>query len=158
MLIRYGSAYRRAVARQLLVRGEQGYEAAVGGGFSRFGALERDAVEAAGLPLFGHLIDIGFGAGRLGAALKERSGLSYLGVDVSPKLIEKAKELCARPDWRFELVERPAIPAPDGVADIVSMFSLITHIPVSESRAYIVDATRVLKKGGAVVVSFLADC
>lgn len=35
------------------------------------------------------------------------------------------------------------------------MFSLITHIPVSESRAYIVDATRVLKKGGAVVVSFL---
>lgn len=151
----YGSAYRRAVERQLMLHGERGFEAAVGGGFEHVGALERAAVDAAGLPADGYLIDVGCGAGRLASALKERRGLSYLGLDVSPKLIERAREICARPDWRFEIVDRSAIPAPDGGADIVSMFSLITHLPPAETRSYIVDAARALKKGGAVVVSFL---
>ncbi len=151
----YGSAYRRAVARQLFMRGKRGYEAAVGGEFERFGALEREEVDSAGLPENGFLIDVGCGAGRLAAALKGRPRLSYLGLDVSPSLIRKARETCARPDWRFELVNRSAIPVPDGAADIISMFSLITHLPTVETRAYIVDAARALKKGGAVVVSFL---
>lgn len=151
----YGASYRRAIARQLALRGEDGFEAAVGGDFARFGALERDAVDAAGLPVEGYLIDVGCGAGRLAAALKERTSLGYLGLDVSPRLLGRAREICARPDWRFEIVERPAIPVEDGVADIVSMFSLITHLPAAETLAYIRDAARALKTGGAVVVSFL---
>lgn len=151
----YGAAYRRAVARQLLLRGARGFEAAVGGGFAHIGALERDAVAAAGLPDDGFLIDVGCGAGRLAAALKDRPRLAYLGLDVSPRLLAKAKEISARPDWRFAIVDRPAIPAADGAADVVSMFSLITHLPADETRAYVGDAARVLKPGGALVVSFL---
>lgn len=35
------------------------------------------------------------------------------------------------------------------------MFSLITHLPAVETRAYFSEAARVLKPGGALVVSFL---
>lgn len=152
---RYGSAYRRAVARQLFLRGARGLEAAVGGGFDHVGALEREAVEAAGLPEAAFLVDVGCGAGRLAAALKGRPRLDYLGLDVAPKLIARAKEVSGRPDWRFEIVDRPAVPVADAAADIVAMFSLITHLPAAETAAYFAEAARVLKPGGALLVSFL---
>ena len=47
---KFGAAYRRAVRRQLAMRGAGGAEAAVGGHFDEVGALERSAVEAEGLP------------------------------------------------------------------------------------------------------------
>ncbi len=151
----YGASYRRAIARQFFFRGDRGYEAAVGGEFERFGLLERDAVDAAGLKEDGFIVDVGCGAGRLAAALKDRLQLFYLGLDVSPKLLSRARDVCARPDWRFELVDRPEIPLNGNTADMVSMFSLITHLPVAETRAYFGEAARVLKTGGALVVSFL---
>lgn len=151
----YGASYRRAVARQLALRGEGGYEAAVGGGFDHIGGVERNAVDAAGLPEAGFLIDIGCGAGRLAKALKDRPALRYLGLDVAPRLLARARLICERPDWRFETVAAPAVPAPDASADIISMFSLITHLPAAETRAYIREAARVLKPGGAALVSFL---
>lgn len=151
----YGASYRRAISRQLLLQGERGYEAAVGGAFEIIGALERDAIDAAGLKEDGSIVDVGCGAGRLAAALKDRSALTYLGLDISRMLLDRAREICARPDWRFEIVERPEIPLADNSADLVSMFSLITHLPAKETRAYFGEAARVLKPGGALVVSFL---
>ena len=156
MQIGYGAAYRRAVERQLVLRGEGGYAAAVGGAFEAMGALQRDLAVKAGLRDDGFLIDIGCGAGRLTATLRDWSRLSYLGLDVSPKLIAHAKELAARPDWKFALVSAPVIPAPDSSADMVTMFSVATHLPLVETRAYFQEAARALKRGsGVFLVSFL---
>ena len=152
---RFGAAYRRAVRRQLAMRGAAGAEAAVGGRFDEVGALERSAVEAEGLPRDGFLIDVGCGAGRLAAALRDWPGLRYLGVDVSPPLLEHARVTAARPDWRFELVTAAAIPAPDQSADVVAMFSVITHLSETDTCAYFRELRRVLKPGGRGVVSFL---
>jgi SAM-dependent methyltransferase len=151
----YGGAYRRAVVRQLAVLGPAGAEAAVGGHFKAIGALEKKAVEAQGLPRDGWLIDVGCGAGRLAATLRDWPKLRYLGIDVSPPLIAHARAATQRDDWRFELVDRPAIPAPDQVADVVAMFSVITHLAEPDTRAYFAEIARVLKPQGSAVVSFL---
>jgi ubiquinone/menaquinone biosynthesis C-methylase UbiE len=151
----YGASYRRAISRQLFLRGERGYEAAVGGAFDEYGARERDVVDAAGLGDEGLIVDVGCGSGRLAAALKDRPKLQYIGLDVSPQLLQRAQQLCARPDWRFEQVTQPAIPATANAVNLVSMFSLITHLPADETRAYFREAARVLKPGGALVCSFL---
>jgi SAM-dependent methyltransferase len=151
----YGAAYRRAVTRQLAVLGPAGARAAVGGHFEAIGALERAAVEAESLPADGWLIDIGCGAGRLATTLRDWAHLRYLGIDVSPQLLEHARAATRRPDWRFELVKGPVIPAPDAVADVVAMFSVITHLAEQDTRAYFSEIARVLKPGGSAVVSFL---
>ena len=137
------------------MHGAAGAEAAVGGRFDEVGALERSAVEAEGLPRDGFLIDVGCGAGRLAAALRDWPGLRYLGVDVSPPLLEHARVTAARPTWRFELVTAATLPAPDRSADVVAMFSVITHLSETDTRAYFRELRRVLKPDGRGVVSFL---
>jgi len=152
---KFGAAYRRAVKRQLAMRGAAGAEAAVGGHFAEVGALERAIVDGEGLRPDGFLIDIGCGAGRLASALRDRPDLKYLGLDVSPALLDHARRTVARPDWRFELVSAAAIPAHAQSADVVSMFSVITHLSERDTRAYFAELRRVLKPGGRGVVSFL---
>jgi ubiquinone/menaquinone biosynthesis C-methylase UbiE len=139
----------------LALRGRKGLEAAVGGHFDPVGARERDIADRAGLQPDHYLVDVGCGSGRLAAALKGRPHLRYLGLDVAPALLERAAALCERPDWRFERVYGPVIPEADAVADMVTMFSLITHLPAADTRAYLREARRVLKPGGAALVSFL---
>lgn len=152
----YGASYRRAVARQVALRGEKGFEASVGGGeFAAIGALERGVIDDAGLPADGFIADIGCGVGRLAAALNDRPALRYLGLDVAPALLARAQSAAGRPDWRFEIVTEPAIPVADETVDIVAMFSVATHLPHSETCAYLREAARALKSGGAAVVSFL---
>ncbi len=151
----YGASYRRAVRRQLALRGHAGFEAAVGGYLQFIGGLERDAVDAAGLPADGFLIDIGCGAGRLAAALRDRPALRYLGLDVSPELLAEAKRRTERPDWRFEIVREAVIPAMDSCANMAALFSVITHLPPDETRRYLRECKRTLRPGGAALVSFL---
>jgi ubiquinone/menaquinone biosynthesis C-methylase UbiE len=81
--------------------------------------------------------------------------VTYLGLDVSPALLESARQRSGRQDWRFERVRGPVIPAPDASADAVTAFSVFTHIPEAESLAYVREARRVLKPGGFLLFSFL---
>jgi SAM-dependent methyltransferase len=70
-------------------------------------------------------------------------------------LLAYATAMCERPDWRFEKTTGLTIPETDGVADMVSAFSLFTHLLHEESFAYLAEARRVLKPGGVIVFSFL---
>lgn len=152
----YGAAYRRAVMRQRFLHGAaRGDEKAVGGEFAAMGRAEAELLDDFGLGAESALVDIGCGSGRLASALRGREGLSYLGLDVSPELLATAKARCGRADWRFEQVAGPVIPAPSASQDMVCAFSVFTHIPEAESLAYLKEARRVLKPGGAVVFSFL---
>lgn len=47
------------------------------------------------------------------------------------------------------------IPQPDASADMVSAFSLFTHLLHAETYVYLGEAARVLKAGGRIVFSFL---
>ena len=77
------------------------------------------------------------------------------GTDVVPELLSYTEAKCGRPDWRFILVSDLTIAAPDGSADFVVFFSVLTHLTELEGLEYLREARRVLKSNGQIVVSFI---
>ena len=130
-------------------------EQAIGGGFEAFGAIELDILRHYGLAPEHHLVDVGCGSGRLAKPAARYLSGTYLGIDLVPDLIEHARSVAARPDWRFEVIDHIAIPEADGVADMVCFFSVLTHLLHEQSFWYLEEAKRVLKPGGRIVFSFL---
>jgi ubiquinone/menaquinone biosynthesis C-methylase UbiE len=128
---------------------------AVGGAYEAIGASELAILKHCGLPDSARVIDVGCGSGRLASALRDRPAIRYLGTDVVPELLDYAKTRCNRPDWRFVLVEGLQIPADDQTADVVTFFSVFTHLTAHESAAYLAEAKRVLKPGGKIIASFI---
>jgi SAM-dependent methyltransferase len=128
---------------------------AVGGDFERIGILERELLVSQGLAPDDFLVDVGCGSGRLAVQLVDYLTGRYLGTDVVPELLEHARGLVVRDDWRFEEVRDLVIPAEDGEADMVCLFSVVTHLRHEESYRYLEEARRVLRPGGKVVFSFL---
>ena len=137
---------------------DEAMESAIGGGFDHFGAVELGVLKHYGLPMDGHLVDVVCGSGRLTKPLSAWLTGTYLGVDLVPDLIEHARKISARPDWRFEVIDHIGIPEADGQADMVCFFSVLTHLLHEQSYWYLEEATRVLKPGGTVVFSFLEFC
>ena len=72
-----------------------------------------------------------------------------------PELVDYARHLVQRPDWRFEIAKGLTIPEKNGRADMVCFFSVFTHLLHEQSFVYLQEAKRVLKPGGKIVFSFL---
>lgn len=134
---------------------DQAMRIAVGGEFDAIGILERQLLIQHGLRPDDYVVDVGCGSGRLANALKEYLHGKYLGLDVVADLVEYARTLVVRPDWRFELVEGFRIPEQDKQVDFVCFFSVFTHLLHEHSYLYLQEAARVLKPGGKAVISFL---
>ena len=134
---------------------ERGAELAIGAEFHAFGIIELEMLRHYGLTDEKYLIDVGCGSGRLSQPLAQMHQGRYLGIDVVEELVEHARSLAKRPDWRFETVDRISIPESDGAADMVCMFSILTHLLHEQSYIYLEEAKRVLRPGGLIVVSFL---
>jgi SAM-dependent methyltransferase len=152
----FRKAHRRLL-RQLrsTYSNDEAVRRAVGGDFEGYGVLLRDALIFHGLAPNGYLIDVGCGSGRLAKPLSEYLTGKYLGIDVVPGLVDYARKLVPRADWRFEVAEGLKIPEADGRADMVCFFSVLTHLLHEESFVYLREARRVLKPGGKIVFSFL---
>lgn len=152
----FRKAHRRLL-RQLrsTYTNDEAVRRAVGGEFEGYGALLRDALIFHGLAPSDYLIDVGCGSGRLAKPLAEYLTGKYLGIDVVPGLVEYARKLVPRSDWRFEVAEGLKILEADGQADMVCFFSVLTHLLHEESFVYLREAKRVLKPGGKIVFSFL---
>jgi SAM-dependent methyltransferase len=69
-------------------------------------------------------------------------------------LVDYARNLCNRPDWRFEIGQGLTIPERDNSADMVCFFSVFTHLLHEHSYLYLLEARRVLKEGGKIVFTF----
>ncbi len=128
---------------------------AVGGEFRTMGILERNLLLEYGLPSDGYLIDVGCGSGRLSSQLAETWSGRYLGIDILAELLEHARSVTPRDDWRFKVAAGLTIPEGDGRADMVCFFSVLTHLLHEESYVYLKEASRVLVSGGKIVFSFL---
>lgn len=152
--------YRRHVAQLVENRGDRAaaMREAIGHEFEAYGLMERDLVIASGLPRNGLLVDVGCGSGRLAGPLSSCHDGGYLGTDIVPDLLDYARDLVERPDWRFELVSGLTIPAGDDEADMVCFFSVFTHLLHEESYSYLAEARRVLRPGGKIVFSFMEFC
>jgi ubiquinone/menaquinone biosynthesis C-methylase UbiE len=127
---------------------------AVGGDFESVGITERAAMRHAGLRDGMALIDFGCGSGRLAWALGQAMRIDYLGIDVVQALLDYARGK-SPPGYRFLLSRALRIPAPDASADMVSAFSVFTHLLHTETYIYLEDIRRVLRPGGKLVFSFL---
>jgi SAM-dependent methyltransferase len=128
---------------------------AIGGEFDAIGLLERSLLIQHGLEPGHYLIDVGCGSGRLASPLSEYLEGKYLGTDVVPDLVEYARRLANRSDWRFEVVGKLNIPEKNEKADMVCFFSVFTHLLHEQSYVYLQEAKRVLRPGGKIVFSFL---
>jgi len=126
-----------------------------GGGGYAHGDAELAMVEARGLARGHRVVEVGCGAGRLAYALRAVPGVSYLGTDVVPEHIEFARERCKGLGWRLELVDGLTIPEQSASADFIVFISVLTHLTRAEGLAYLLDARRVLKPTGKIVVTFL---
>jgi ubiquinone/menaquinone biosynthesis C-methylase UbiE len=126
----------------------------VGGEFEAIGILERELLIQCGLKKDGYVIDVGCGSGRLAKPLSEYLAGKYLGIDIVPEVVDYARRLVQRPDWRFEVARGLSIPEDEGKADMVCFFSVFTHLLHEQTYIYLREAKRVLKAGGKIVFSF----
>jgi len=99
----------------------------------------------------GPVAELGCGPGQTTAHLRGL-GLDVFGVDLSPVMIELARE--TYPDLRFELGSMHALDLPDGgLGGIVSWYSVI-HTPPGELPVYFDEFRRVLAPGGHLLLAF----
>lgn len=134
---------------------EQAMSNAVGGSFESIGYLEKKLLQQQGLKPNHTLVDVGCGSGRLLSQLREDDINGYLGTDISQELLDYSAQFLHNSNWRLEKVEGYSIPASDNFADMVCMFSVITHLMPQHTYLYFREASRVLRTGGKLVVSFL---
>ena len=126
---------------------------------------ERIFTELAGKPLDRHLLnrlaedvrghglvaDLGCGPGHVARYLHDQ-GVRMLGIDLSPRMIDSARQ--RSPDIEFRGGDMRALDVPDGaLAGIVAFYSLI-HIGEPEMGATLRELRRVLAPGGLLLVAF----
>jgi SAM-dependent methyltransferase len=134
---------------------DRAMKSAIGRHFDPVGEILRAFLLQNGLLPSHYLIDVGCGAGRLAKHLRNYLTGPYLGTDVVADLVDYARRLADRPDWRFETVAMPVIPEADGRADFVCFFSVFTHVSHEDAFRYLGEAARVTRPGGRIVFTFL---
>jgi SAM-dependent methyltransferase len=99
----------------------------------------------------GPVAEVGCGPGRVTAHLRDL-GLDVFGVDLSPVMIDLARE--AYPDLRFEVGSMDALDRADGkLQGIVSWYSVI-HTPPQDMPSYFAEFRRLLAPDGHVLLAF----
>jgi len=105
------------------------------------------------LPKGSIVLDAPCGTGRLIEPITRR-GLRYIGVDISPAMIDEARTRAASPIVHgFHVADVAQLPFPDSSVDCVVVWRLLHHIQSPEARAAIFsEAARVTRR--TVLVSF----
>lgn len=105
------------------------------------------------------VVDVGCGTGFLTqyAATQTKSTGRIVGVDLSPQMLEKAKDNLARlgqiGSVEFRVGDAESIPVEDGFADAVVGNMILHHCP--RPKRAISEMTRILKPGGRIAIADL---
>jgi ubiquinone/menaquinone biosynthesis C-methylase UbiE len=115
--------------------------------------FDRDVLDAFARRLagMGMVVDMGCGPGQIAAFLASRD-VEVQGVDLSPQMIEVAREL--HPGIEFQTGDMRALPfADESLAGLSAMYCII-HIPRDEVTTVLGELRRVLCPGGLLLMSF----
>ena len=108
------------------------------------------------------VVEFGCGTGRFAARLlRERlpGGATYLGLDVSPRMVTLASAALAPWADRARVLRTDGaigLPVPDGSADRVVSTYVLDLLSPEDAAAFVAEAHRVLRPGGALAVASLA--
>jgi SAM-dependent methyltransferase len=117
-------------------------------------AVENALVERF-LPGAGRVLDLGCGNGRVALALSER-GYVVEGIDISPSMVEEAREAAAAAgiDARFRVGDAVKLPYDQHELDaVVFACNGIGHLTRDGKVACLVEVQRVLRSGGVALFS-----
>ncbi len=101
-------------------------------------------------------LDVGSGTGFVGERLMShmRTGDTFICADISAKMLDICAEKSAamRPDITLKRVKMNSetIPVPDGSVDVLTMNSVLHHMP--DSHRFLLECARVLKPGGLLFI------
>jgi SAM-dependent methyltransferase len=99
----------------------------------------------------GVVCDVGCGPGHVARYLHD-AGADAMGLDLSPRMIEIARELNSK--MRFETGDMLALPLASGSLAGVAAFYAIVNIPESSLPAVFAEMYRVLRPGGLLLLAF----
>lgn len=116
-------------------------------------AQMRDAfLDAIEFPAGAEVMEIGCGSGAVCRAIATRSGVGrVIGVDPSPVLLERARDLAAgMPRLRFAEGDGRASGLADASFDVVILYTTLCHVP--EPARAVAETYRLLRPGGTLGV------
>jgi SAM-dependent methyltransferase len=93
------------------------------------------------------VVDVGCGLG-VGARFVP-PGQRYVGLDLSPMSVERARHLV--PDAEFRLGSMPSLPVADREADLAVCLEVFEHLP--DDAAAVAELARIVRPGGYALVS-----
>jgi SAM-dependent methyltransferase len=105
-----------------------------------------DRVRGAGL-----VCDLGCGPGQVARYLRDR-GVAMCGVDLSPGMVERAREL--NPGVEFRQGDMKALDVPAEAWAGIAAFYAIVNLPPGEVAQALREMRRVLRPGGLLLLSF----
>ncbi len=100
----------------------------------------------------GPVCDLGCGPGQIARYLKDRGVVEVFGIDLSPGMVERAREL--NPDLEFQTGDMTALSAPDATWAGIAAFYSIIHVPRDELPTALREMQRVLRPGAPLLLSF----
>jgi SAM-dependent methyltransferase len=115
--------------------------------------LDRELLDrlAASVRDGGLICDMGCGPGHVARYLREQ-GASVCGVDLSPEMVKRAREL--NPGLEFQQDNMMALDVPDGAWAGIATFYSIIHIPRADLPLALGELRRALRPGGLLLLAF----
>jgi SAM-dependent methyltransferase len=110
--------------------------------------LDRFAARVQGT---GTVCDLGCGPGHVTRYLHER-GVQVIGIDLSPLMVEQARQLNS--GLEFRQGNMLSLDIPDGAWAGIAAFYSIIHVPKNEVSAAFAEMKRVLRSGGVLLLAF----
>jgi ubiquinone/menaquinone biosynthesis C-methylase UbiE len=110
--------------------------------------LDRFATEVSG---HGEVCDMGCGPGHVARYLRD-AGATVFGLDLSPKMLEQARQLS--PDMQFREGNMMALDLPEGTLAGITAFYAIVNVPKQSLPSVFQEIRRVLQPGGLLLLAF----
>jgi SAM-dependent methyltransferase len=98
------------------------------------------------------VLDFGCGCGRMTRYLNLIESVEGYGLDVNPDLVSWCQQNLDRVHTVLDS-ERPPMPLPDQLFDLVYSLSIFTHLTQQRSQQWIDDIARIMAPGGVLIVT-----